>query len=137
MALYGITYRCGHTGQVQIYGTNVHGERGRKAAWYESQDCPACKAKQARSSSDDGMAVLEGSDKQVAWAGDIRSRVMEEMRDARQTMAGQGAGREDLERADAIIAWMAAQPSAAWWIDHKTTAMASLACRQAMAGKEA
>lgn len=136
MALYGITYRCGHTGQVQIYGTNSHGERDSKVARYGLTDCPACKAAKARSGGD-GMAALEGSDKQVAWAGDIRTRIMEEMRDARQTMAGQGAGREDLERADAIIAWMAAQPSAAWWIDHKTAAMASLACRQAMAGKEA
>lgn len=27
MAWYAITYKCGHEGREQIYGTNVHGER--------------------------------------------------------------------------------------------------------------
>lgn len=42
MALAYITYKCGHSDNVQIYGTNVHGERDRKAAWYGTIDCPDC-----------------------------------------------------------------------------------------------
>lgn len=136
MALYGIDYKCGHDAEVQIYGTNAHGERDRKVAWYESQDCPACRARKARGG-EDGMAALEGSDKQVAWAGDIRDKVMASMRQARSDWAAKGAGDKELDRADSIIGWLCGQTSASWWIDHDTAGLASRACQVALAGKEA
>lgn len=41
MAKYDITYSCGHTGTVQLYGPGK--ERDRKIEWYETQaDCPDC-----------------------------------------------------------------------------------------------
>ena len=61
MALYGITYRCGHEDTVQIYGTNVHGEREKKAAWYGSIGCPACRAAKA---SEEQIAA---ADRIIAW----------------------------------------------------------------------
>lgn len=43
MAWYDITYKCGHTGREQICGTNVHGEREKRAAWIaENKLCPEC-----------------------------------------------------------------------------------------------
>jgi len=79
MAKYEITYRCGHTRTVQIYGTNVHGERERKAAWYGTRLCPECyersKAEYIENlpTYDDGLPKLVGSPKQVKWAQDIRA----------------------------------------------------------------
>ena len=58
MALAYITYKCGHSDNVQIYGTNVHGERDRKAAWYGTIDCPDCKkAEAAQWCADNGCAA--------------------------------------------------------------------------------
>ena len=38
---YDVTYSCGHTGTVQIYGTAA--EREKKIAWYENYAvCPDC-----------------------------------------------------------------------------------------------
>lgn len=73
MALTDITYHCGHTARIQIYGTNTHGERDRKAAWYATIDCPDCHRRHAAAwCADNGCAPLEGSPRQVAWAETIR-----------------------------------------------------------------
>jgi len=41
MAKYGVTYSCGHTGTVQLFGK--HTERERKLAWYAAEaKCPEC-----------------------------------------------------------------------------------------------
>ena len=51
MAKYDITYSCGHSGEVQLFGSGK--ERDRKIEWYETRaDCPECykakmRAKQA------------------------------------------------------------------------------------------
>lgn len=136
MALYGITYRCGHEDMVQIYGTNVHGERKNKAAWYGTIDCPACRAAKARQEHD-GLPALEGTDKQVAWADDIRDEVLDEAQKDRDGWAGHGATEEQLAAADRIIAWLKAQASASWWIDHQYAIDAVKAAQQALANKEA
>lgn len=136
MALYGITYRCGHDDMVQIYGTNVHGEREKKAAWYGTIDCPACRAAKARQEHD-GLPALEGSDKQVAWADDIRDEVLDEARKDRDGWEDHGAAEEQLAAADRIIAWLKDQASASWWIDHKYAIDAVKAAQQALANKEA
>lgn len=136
MALYGITYRCGHEDMVQIYGTNVHGERRKKAAWYGTIDCPTCRAAKARQEHD-GLPALEGTDKQVAWADDIRDEVLDEAQKDRDGWAGHGATEKQLAAADRIIAWLKDQASASWWIDHKYAIDAVKAAQQALARQEA
>lgn len=42
---YEITHTCGCTETVNIYGTNVHGERDSKIAWMESKPCYKCQRK--------------------------------------------------------------------------------------------
>ncbi len=42
MAKYEIKHTCGHTETVNICGTNVHGERERKAEWLASKPCYKC-----------------------------------------------------------------------------------------------
>ncbi|QIG78219.1 hypothetical protein BIBE0010001c01_00033 [Bifidobacterium phage BigBern1] len=136
MAQYGITYRCGHEDTVQIYGTNVHGEREKKAAWYGSIDCPACRAAKARQEHD-GLPALEGTDRQVAWADDIRDEVLDEARNDRDGWADHGAAEEQIAAADRIIAWLKGQTSASWWIDHQYAIDAVNAAQQTLSKQEA
>ena len=85
MAYYDITYKCGHTDRVQIYGTNVHGECERKAAWYATILCPDCKRKTYENANEAAAqwcaahdcVKLRGSVRQVAWAENIRAKVIE------------------------------------------------------------
>lgn len=42
MAKYYVTYKCEHEGTVDIFGTNVNGEREKKAEWYKTCLCPDC-----------------------------------------------------------------------------------------------
>lgn len=139
MAQYEITYRCGHTDTVQIYGTNTHGERERKAASYGYRDCPACQAAKAgQANKDAGMADLEGSDKQIAWAEDIRGKFMPQLDAERQGCADHGATAEQLAKIDTVLAWLRGQKSAAWWIDHRLSSHTALrAAGQAVNKQEA
>ena len=43
---YTVTHSCGHEADVQIYGSNTHGERDSKIAYHESRLCAECYAKQ-------------------------------------------------------------------------------------------
>ena len=67
MSIYKITHSCGHTVEHQIYGTNVHGEREKKAAWLESRLCYDCykqaeAEKAAKASEDANLPELTGSE---------------------------------------------------------------------------
>lgn len=42
MTKYDITHSCGHSETVEIFGTNVHGERDRKLKWLEEHECHEC-----------------------------------------------------------------------------------------------
>ena len=139
MAQYDITYRCGHTDTVQIYGTNVHGERESKAAWYGTIDCPKCQAANTiKANKEEGMADLEGSDKQIAWAESIRGKIMPQLDAERQGCADHGATAEQLAKIDTVLAWLRGQKSAAWWIDHRLSSHTALrAAGQAVNKQEA
>jgi hypothetical protein len=81
MARYDVAHSCGHTAQHQIYGTNAHGEREHKAKQLGERPCSDCsraaKAEQRHTVAGayvdlDQMPPLAGSDKQVAWATQLR-----------------------------------------------------------------
>lgn len=111
-----ITHSCGHTEEIQLYGTNVHGERDRKAAWYESRPCADCVA--ARSS------LTIGSPKQIAYAesilektiNGITERVINREKPARMT---DEAYDEAQDTARSIIAAMRAETSARVILDNQ------------------
>ena len=64
---YDITYSCGHTGTVELYGKTS--ERESKIRWYETTAvCPECYKKQQQEAAAETTTKLEGSEKQVAWA---------------------------------------------------------------------
>ena len=76
MAKYTITYKCGHTEEMQLFGKM--NDRDRKIAWYATQDCPECKAAAARAAAKErGLVELEGTAKQIVWAEQIRAKFLE------------------------------------------------------------
>lgn len=64
MAKYTITYKCGCTKEVELFGKIS--ERENKIEWYKTIECPVCKS----STSD-----LEGTPKQIAWAIDLKKQL--------------------------------------------------------------
>lgn len=86
MANYLITYKCGHEVKRQLFGKIRDCEN--YISWDEEQLCPACQremrhdevARQRKAYHDEALAdavvkgypEFEGSEKQVAWAMDLR-----------------------------------------------------------------
>ena len=75
------THSCGHDGErYQAYGKSDGRERQLKAI--EAHPCPECRRKQAdEQAAAAGLPQLVGSDKQIAWAADIRARALRLMTD--------------------------------------------------------
>jgi hypothetical protein len=86
MAKYDVTYSCGHSDTIQLYGPNK--ERTRKIEWLERDGlCPECyKAKMeqqaVKKSNEMGLPELVGSEKQVAWAKKIRLDMIDRLQDS-------------------------------------------------------
>lgn len=110
---YEINHTCGHTETVQIYGTNVHGERERKAAWMESRPCKECARKAELDAAEAWEAEvgltadMTGTEKQVAWARRLRHQALAE-----------ALAHLSPDRTDQFIAW-ADGLSASFWIDNQ------------------
>lgn len=90
MAKYDVTFSCGHTATVQLFGKEA--DRQRSITWYEENGlCPECykkKIEAERKAADDaaaaeakemGLPDLKGSEKQVAWANSIRGAIVNEV----------------------------------------------------------
>ena len=125
MAQHNIRHTCGHEETVQIYGTNVHGERQRKAEWLESKPCRDCEREAMREANLAGAAELEGSEKQVRWANDLRAKAIGDTKAKLATLDTQyiAAPQEwkDAQRkaGEAIITAMLAETSAKTIIDNR------------------
>lgn len=116
---YSVTYACGHDGEVVLYGKTA--DRERKLGWYETCDCPECyKAKKnaaaisaaAESESENDMPVLNGSEKQVAWARSIRANRIADF----FKLIANASGDKDAVIAK-VIGWMRTKTDAKFWID--------------------
>lgn len=118
MAKYTITHKCGHTEEVQLFGSNA--EREKRIAYLESLDCEDCRrlaanaaanaAKEARC-----LKELSGLDKQVAWANTIRENAFKCL-----DMLQQFATNEQAK--DMMASWrqkMGNQTDAKFWIDNR------------------
>lgn len=120
MAQYQVTHTCGHSETVQITGTDVHGERARRAAWLESLPCLDCQheAQRAQAAAETAdMPALTGSPRQVAWATTIRASIMREI--AEQQTRQDETGQPTPPNIAAAIARLRATTAAGWWIDHR------------------
>lgn len=122
MSQYDIQRACGHQDTIDIRGTNVRGERDRRAMWEGALDCFACRraerqvrndelnARAARIAEASGWPALSGSDRQAAWAQDIRATMIAALVDECGT-------REDI--AALLITAILRRTDARWWIDRR------------------
>ena len=132
-----VHHACGHTHWKDLHGMELHRRRVLAAA--QSNACPSCRASLSRSVSEqEGLPLLQGSDRQIAWAHPIRT----------EAMAQAGALSCELDRAEAVLSEPTRWPKdlsaedaaqrltalrdkraalqriwhearASWWIDHR------------------
>ena len=70
-----VTYHCGHSETRSFSGS--HSARDAYIDKLSREDCPACRAARAATrSADAGLPTLTGSDKQIAWAEQIRQQAV-------------------------------------------------------------
>lgn len=84
MAKYWITYKCGHEIEKLLYGKIK--DRENYISWAEEQLCPNCQRRiyhnEALADAEtNGYPKLEGSEKQVAWAIDLRYTFVRKIED--------------------------------------------------------
>lgn len=104
MAKFTIRHECcGYTEEVQIYGKEA--DRPARAAWLAKQPCVSCRAKAAREA-----GIAGGSDKQLAWAGDIQSEML--------SAIGRSSRMDDAKKG-LVSDWVRSHSEASWYIDHR------------------
>jgi len=119
MAQYTVQHACGHEHTYNLFGKMS--ERERKIEWLSEQECPACRRKAEKAALEEQNAALNlpalaGSEKQVAWATDIRAAVVQAVRElfeARRIPEAEGWKKSVMR--DAI----AAETSAKFWIEKR------------------
>lgn len=127
MAKYDVTYACGHTETVDLYGKTS--ERERKIEWMENNCvCPSCyKAEQAAKALECAEAYdlpeLTGSPKQITWAETLRGKVFQELEELEQKAGKKADATEEVEFLD----WLKGQTEARFWIDNRNTSILFLA----------
>lgn len=106
-----VTHTCGHKEDIAVFGKRV--DREKKIAWLESQPCAECRAAEAaRNSKSNGMAVLTGSPKQIAWADDLRSESIHAVQKIEARTETEAVHK------DRLIKYLGSITSAAWWIEN-------------------
>lgn len=140
---YYVTHRCGHEEMVELFGKGS--ERERRIARMEAEECPECRARLAAERDEaKGYAALKGTPKQVAWASDIREKMLERVAaDVRRRIQGYnfdwtrgqmpenvtdnyfGAQILDSTILD-VLRGIRDEHSASWFIDHQNAGLAEL-----------
>jgi hypothetical protein len=94
----------------------------------EHQPCPACRAKAAQGKATAaGLPALEGSDRQIAWAADIRPDMIQQAEQLLHSEVAKLGDRANepviagnLQKARANIERLRAITKAGWWIDNRS-----------------
>lgn len=121
MAKYNVVHICGHTSEVQLFGSGD--DRKRRIAWMEKKICSDCYKKeqieQATANAKKGnLPDLEGSEKQIAWAIQIRQKRIEEMV-ARAKRAGATA-EQLVEVENVSVAVANSKIQSKFWIENRS-----------------
>ncbi|OPY01467.1 MAG: hypothetical protein A4E60_01704 [Syntrophorhabdus sp. PtaB.Bin047] len=138
MAKYDVTFSCGHTGEVTLFGP--HRGREERIQWLEDEgDCPDCLAEKRRRLARETekactelhprLAALSGTDRQIAWAQTLRAKILIELDQDKDYMVGRlRTGANEAYRGDgALQGWqqfiddLTKKTSASWWIDHRSS----------------
>lgn len=140
MAKYQVQATCGHSYEVQLQG--AYRERERRLERLAEEACPECReaantaqttqrAQQASEQAQaDGLPELQGTDKQIAWAADIRATILEQAADLEaRNAAAIAAGTAPIEMTTQVATYLASlrtQAQASWWIDRRSETALSL-----------
>ena len=117
MAWYYPTHACGHAGdRVQLLGP--HSGREYRLGKIKENDCPSCRIAAAKASAPDGLCSLKGSEKQIAWAEEIRADLY---RDTARTIAKTECDSDMVPYVQAALEEMKQQQHASWWIDKRNS----------------
>lgn len=126
MAKYTVTYTCGHTDELTLFGSSrsreyaiQNAERGLCPACYEAKiaaDRAAATSVAAAEAAEQELPALEGTEKQVAWAVTIRQKFLA----ALDQWLADNPVREGVDPTPLIRAVQAvqAETSAHWWIEN-------------------
>lgn len=143
MAKYDVTYICGHSDTIQLYGPGR--DREWKLAREESKLCPECykkhldeerarqNAEAAEANQAAGLPALEGTEKQIAWAESIRFNIQNKFKELIKALRSHlehsaGEGSEDsewgrtkrrIEKYEKSMKLILQRSSAHWWIDNR------------------
>lgn len=135
MAKYTVTYKCGHEGQVQLFGKAA--EREQRIEWYETSAlCPECFRGQteqkrlaasqqaAQWANAEGLPNLVGTTDQILWAESIRYDRISAVREYVQQIAAQDVDDEQrlakmVAALEEAVVWLGQQTGAKWWIDRR------------------
>lgn len=129
MAKYDITYQCGHAGRVNIDGPQK--DRTFKINREATKICPPCYAKSQEEKREKAvaeakmantraqLAQLIGSEKQIAWAEQIRANMLEGLRKFKTNLAAARATMppDRVEAMENALTAIAQENHASWWID--------------------
>lgn len=131
MAHYDVTYACGHTGTVELFGKGK--DRESRLDWLATLDCPDCRekahqaqtAKSAAAAAELNFPALRGTAKQIAWAETIRMELyngwMKELDWLRKRATG-NAGTENIQQAQDVIDYTILNAvGASEWINYRNT----------------
>lgn len=118
MAKYDVTYTCGHTETVELFGKTS--ERERKIEWMEGNClCPSCyKEKQQEEAKAFDLPALTGTPRQVAWAETLRNGVFEKL-EFEKLARGKNP-------TDEFVDWLKGQTESRFWIDNKGASVSYL-----------
>ena len=79
-----LTYSCGHEGEIEVYGKAD--KRNYVVSMKERDICPDCYKKQQqeitiKETKESGFPELNGSEKQISWANQIRIKASKDLAD--------------------------------------------------------
>ena len=79
-----VTYRCGHEGEIEVYGKTD--KRNYVVSMKERDLCPECYKKEqqekiSKETKEIGFPELNGSEKQISWANQIRLNASKDLSD--------------------------------------------------------
>jgi hypothetical protein len=98
-----VTYHCGHSETRSFSGS--HSARDAYNEKLSREDCPACRSAQAATrSADAGLPTLTGSDKQIAWAEQIRQQAVTAFAEAQDVIEAAAPDEASKQRARDTLA---------------------------------
>ena len=129
MAKYDVRFSCGHTERKELFGAEKD-RQSKIAYWEKSGVCSECYRKEkeqeaVRFAQENALPKLEGSEKQIAWATEIRLRKLAELEQMMEEALAEMPGEKELIEAQGqeYKAKLLKITKAATWIDARKSSV--------------